>query len=161
MRSAIQAPSAIGAFIQNSDCHPAEDTNTPPTRGPRASATPAVPPQIPMALARARGSGKFSVNAAMDSGTTTAAHAPCSPRPAISTFIVGAMAHATDARPNAAVPPNRILRVPNRAPSNPPDKSKQANAKVYESKIHWAAVSPPPRRSVIVGIATGAILVSR
>jgi hypothetical protein len=55
---------------------------------------------------------------------------PCSVRAAISTGMVGAAAHATDASANAASPHRQTRREPNRSPIEPAVSIPAASATV-------------------------------
>ncbi len=59
-------------------------------------------------------------------GTITAAPAPCSSRPRISTGVVGANPHSSDAPVNAATPTVNTRSGPNRAPIRAPAMSSVA-----------------------------------
>src|SRR5262249_59654282 len=68
----------------------------PPTTGPAATASPAIPPQIPMAAPRFS-AGKAALISVSVSGITIAAPAPCTARAAISAPTLGEGAAAAEA----------------------------------------------------------------
>ena len=59
----------IGTLTKKTHRQSTAATSTPPRIGPPAAATPATPPQTPIALARARGSGYAARSRASDAGT--------------------------------------------------------------------------------------------
>ena len=60
-----------------------------------------------------------------DEGTSRAPARPWSARVAISTSIVGAIAHSTHVSPKPASPMAKILLRPIRSPSDPPTSSSE------------------------------------
>ena len=94
--------------------------------GPPATASPAMPPHMPIAMPRLSG-GKASLISVRVSGITIAAPAPCTARAAISTPTVGDSAAHADAAVNTAIPMQNMRRLPNRSPSAAPASSQQAN----------------------------------
>ena len=64
-----------------------------------------------------RRTGNALVKIVRLSGMTAAAPRPCTVRAAISPAVLGARAHAAEARVNSDRPMSKIRRLPNRSPS--------------------------------------------
>ena len=87
--------------------------------GPTIAPTLKQPAQMPMAVARRRGSrNRFAMSARVD-GVSVAPARPSSARAAISMAGLVAYAVSTDAAPNAAAPPRSSFRRPIRSPTAP------------------------------------------
>ena len=84
----------------------------PPTVGPMASPTDAMPVQIPMARALRFGFGNAALTRASEATFTAAAPTPCSPRPMFSTPRLGAAPQRADAAANSTMPPRNTFRRP-------------------------------------------------
>ena len=81
--TADAAASPIGTLTQKIQCQLRPCTTAPPTSGPAATASPAMPPQMPT-MAPRRSAGKAAVRMVRLSGVTIAAPMPCTARAAIS-----------------------------------------------------------------------------
>lgn len=119
----------IGTFSQKIQCQLIPWTTAPPTTGPAATASPAMPPHIPMAMPRFS-LGNASLISVSVSGITIAAPAPCTARAAISAPTVGASAAPADAAVKTARPTQNIRRRPNRSPSAAAVSSEQAKQRL-------------------------------
>ncbi len=91
---------------------PMFSVSTPPSVGPIARPTDAMPVHRPMALAFAFGSGKAALTRASEATLTVAAPTPCRPRPMFETPRLGAAPHTADATENNTIPPMNALRRP-------------------------------------------------
>ena len=98
------AASPIGTLTQKIQCQSRPSVTAPPTSGPLAMATPAMPPQIPT-MAPRRAGGNAAVRMVRLSGMMVAAPRPWTARAATSRPAVGARAQAADAAVNSANPP--------------------------------------------------------
>ena len=79
--------------------------STPPTVGPMARPTAAMPVQLPMALALAAGSVNAAPTSAREATLTIAAPAPWRPREMFSTISDGATPQPIEATQNRMMPP--------------------------------------------------------
>lgn len=70
----------MGTLTKKTEPHQKCSSSQPPVMGPRATARPAVPAQMPMALARSDGSLKTLVRMARVAGNTSAAAMPMATR---------------------------------------------------------------------------------
>src|SRR5580704_7423904 len=68
--------------------------------------------------------------------------------------MLGATAAANDATPKNETPSAKILRSPNRSPSEPPTRISEPSVNRYPLTTHCCAASPPPSARWIVGSAT-------
>ena len=101
--SRTAAASPIGTLIQKIQCQFRPWTTAPPTSGPPATASPPIPPQMPMIDPR-RAGGKALVRIVRLSGVTSG-RAKALDRPAaIRQPAVGASAQAADATVNSSRP---------------------------------------------------------
>ncbi len=75
----------------------------PPTSGPPATASPAMPPQMPTTVPRLA-AGNELVRMVRLSGVTIAAPTPCTARAASSVLLVGARPHRAEAMVKMATP---------------------------------------------------------
>ena len=100
---ATAATTPTGTLIQKIHCQLMPWMIAPPRSGARATPSPVMPPQIPIAVPRFS-SGNASLIRVSESGSTTAAPAPCTARDAISAPALPAVAHAMDAAVNSASP---------------------------------------------------------
>ena len=71
----MAATSPMGTLIQKIQCQSSSWVTAPPTRGPQATASPAIPPQIPTTAPR-RSEGNAEVSKVRPSGMTIAAPMP-------------------------------------------------------------------------------------
>ena len=106
----------MGTFTQKIQCQSRPSVTPPPTSGPAATPSPAMPPQIPTTDPR-RSGGNAEVSRVRPSGITIAAPAPCTARNAISVPRLGASPHAAEAAVNRASPQRYTRRRPSRSPS--------------------------------------------
>ena len=79
-RAAMIAAATMGTFTMNTEPHQKWSSRKPPTTGPRATPTPAVAAQIPIAIARSRASVKTLVSSDSVAGMMNAAPAPMTAR---------------------------------------------------------------------------------
>ena len=104
-------------MIQKIQCQSSPCTTAPPTSGPAATASPAMPPQMPTTVPRRWPAGNAVVRMVRLSGMTIAAPMPCTARAAIRVPAVGASAQAADATVNSIRPATYTRRRPSRSPS--------------------------------------------
>ncbi len=97
------ATTPIGTFTQKIQCQLRPCVMPPPISGPLATASPAMPPQIPTTAPRFS-DGKAAVRMVRPSGMTIAAPIPCTARKAIRDAAVGASAQAAEAAVKTARP---------------------------------------------------------
>ena len=121
------ATAATGRLIRKAHRHPGPSTRTPPTKGPMAPATPPRPDQAPTAAARSD-CRKLAWMIARLPGVSRAPPTPSRNLAAISVPMFGATPHSSDATANQAVPMRKTLRRPNRSPSAPPSRIRDARA---------------------------------
>jgi hypothetical protein len=115
-RAPTAAARPIGTFTQKIQCQSRPWVTAPPMSGPLATASPAMPPQMPTTVPR-RSGGNAEVSSVSPSGMMIAAPSPCTPRQAISTPALGASAHAAEASVNTSRPVTYTRRRPSRSPS--------------------------------------------
>ena len=103
-------------------------TIQPPRNGATAPAMPPRPDQAPIARPRS-----VPLNVAWmmasDPGVSSAPPTPWNARAALSTPIVGATAHSSDATANQTTPTRNTRRRPNRSPSEPPSSRNAASVR--------------------------------
>lgn len=119
----------IGTLSQNTQCHEMPLTIAPPTNGPKATARPLTPPQMPSATPR-RASGTAADRTVSVNGITIAPPTTCSARATSSATIDGASAAPADAAVKIAIPTASSRRRPKRSPSAAPVNSSTANVSV-------------------------------
>ena len=83
-RPATRASAVSGTLTRKIEPHPKWSSSTPPATGPSATPTPAVAAQMPIAVARSRGSVKTLMRSESVAGMMNAAPAPMTARAAIS-----------------------------------------------------------------------------
>jgi len=93
----------MGTLTQKIQCQFRPYTTAPPTRGPAATASPAMPPQMPT-MAPRRSAGQAAVRMVRLSGVTIAAPTPCTARAAIRVPAPGASAQAAEAAVKSSRP---------------------------------------------------------
>ena len=106
-------------FSQKIHCQDNPWATAPPITGPASTASPITLLKIPSAQAR-RSGGNAALSSASDSGSTSAAPAPCTARAVTSAPAPGESAHAADAAVNSPRPAASIRRRPSRSPSAAP-----------------------------------------
>ena len=119
----------IGTLSQKIQCHEMPPTIAPPTTGPKATARPLMPPQMPSATPRLVG-GTAAERTVNVNGMTIAPPTPCSARAMSSAAIEGASAAAADAAVKIATPIAKSRRRPKRSPRAAPVSSSTANVSV-------------------------------
>ena len=119
----------MGTLSQKIQCQLIPPAIAPPTTGPRATASPVIPPHSPMATPRFA-VGKASLISVSVSGVTIAAPAPWKARAAISAPTLGATRDRAEAAVNTPMPTVNIRRRPNRSPSAAPVSSRHANERL-------------------------------
>ncbi len=102
---------AIGMLMKNTGRHEKLSTSQPPTKGPRAPAAAPKPDHAPTARARSSGWNDAEIMARL-LGTRSAPAAPCRARAAISTWMVGASPHSSDAPLKPISPSTNTRRRP-------------------------------------------------
>ena len=119
----------IGTLSQKIHCQERPSTMAPPMTGPRATARPAVPLQMPRA--RPRRAGDTAPDRIVRvSGVTMAPPTPCRARAAMSASMLGAMAAIAEPKVKIASPTRNIRLRPNRSPRAAPVMSRTANVRV-------------------------------
>ena len=116
---------AIGTLIRKINRHDTAVIRKPPTNGPSAVATPPSPDQAPMTRPRSPGANDASRIARLP-GVSSAPPTPCSPRAAISSPMLGAIAQISDATANHATPMTKIFLRPKRSDSAPASRMRPA-----------------------------------
>ena len=119
----------IGTFSQKIQCQEMPLTTAPPTSGPNATASPAMPLQAPMKAPR-RFAGTPALRIVSVSGVMIAPPTPCAARAAISAWALGASAAAADEIVKMPRPIASMRRRPKRSPSAAPVRSRTANVSV-------------------------------
>ena len=114
-----------GRFTRKTQRQSANSASRPPSGGPDAAASAAAAPHVPTAAAR-RPTGYSGRISASETGTVTAAPAPCTTRAATSASQLGATAHAADAATNSAIPPRKTRLRPRRSARPPAGTSNAA-----------------------------------
>ena len=119
----------MGTLTQKIHCHEKPSTIAPPMTGPRATAMPATPLQMPKAIPRRAGDTAAESMVSV-SGVTMAPPTPCSALATISMPMFGAT--AAKAEPTVKTPrPMMNMRLrPYRSPSAAPVSSRTANVSV-------------------------------
>ncbi len=118
-----------GTFSQKIHCHEIPSTTAPPTSGPIATASPAIPDHAPSARPRfSRATAALRIVSV--SGVTMAAPNPCTERAAISHSADGAIAAAAEAAVKMATPIMNMRLRPKRSPSAAPVSTNTANVRV-------------------------------
>ena len=97
------AATPIGTLTQKIQCQLSPCVMPPPISGPAATASPAMPPQMPTTAPRFS-IGNAEVKIVRLKGITMAAPIPCMARQAMSTFALGASAQAAEAAVKRARP---------------------------------------------------------
>ena len=123
-------PAAVsGTLIRKTEPHQKWASSSPPTIGPIATPMPTAVAQMPMALARSRGSNTLEM---MDSvcGMTAAAPRPMAARAKISISGLREYAVSRENRPKAAMPNISIFLRPIRSPITPKVNSRPAKTSV-------------------------------
>jgi hypothetical protein len=110
-RISASVPRTSGTLIAKIQRHEARSTITPPASGPTITAIPPHAVHDPTAAPRSRGANAATMIAS-ELGVSSAPAAPWSARAAISTSIVGAIAHRTEKTPNAPTPIAKMRRSP-------------------------------------------------
>ena len=142
----------MGTLSQKIHCQDRPSTTAPPTTGPRATARPQTPPQMPSA--RPRRAGDTAPDRIVRvSGVTIAPPTPCRARAAMSASMLGASAAAAEPRVKIASPTRNMRLRPNRSPSAAPVSSKTAKVSVYAFTVHSSPCSEAPRSFLITGSA--------
>ena len=108
-----------GMFSQKIHCQDSPWATAPPITGPASTARPVTLLKMPSAQAR-RWGGNAALSSASDSGSTSAAPAPCTARAVISAPASGDSAHAADAAVNSPRPAASRRGRPSRSPSAAP-----------------------------------------
>ena len=124
-----RSTSPTGTLSQKIHCHEMPSTTAPPTSGPIATASPAMPDHAPSAAPR-RSRETAALRSVSVSGVTIAAPNPCSARAAISQSAEGASAAAAEAAVKIPTPIMNIRLRPKRSPSAAPVSRKTANVSV-------------------------------
>src|SRR5580700_746598 len=138
---------AIGRLIRKINRHETAVMRNPPTKGPRAVATPPSPDHAPMTRPRSSGANDASRMARLP-GVSKAPPTPCSIRAAMSSPMLGAIAQISDATANHATPMTKIFRRPKRSQSAPARRMSPATVRRYPADTHcrpaiWAWNSLP------------------
>src|SRR5690242_5292451 len=142
----------MGTLSQKIHCHEMPETTAPPTRGPIATARPAIPDQAPRATPR-RSAGTAALRMVRVSGMTMADPRPCTARAAISHSALGARAAAAEAAVKTAMPSMNSRFLPKRSPRAAPVSRKTAKVSVYALTVHSSCWSEAPRSTRMTGIA--------
>ena len=142
----------MGTLSQKIHCQASPSTTAPPTTGPKATASPPMPPQAPSASPRFSG-GTAALRMVRVSGITIAPPRPCTARATLSSSTLGASAAPTDATVKMPTPIANIRRRPKRSPSAAPVSSSTAKVSVYAFTVHSRLSSDAPRSSRMTGIA--------
>jgi hypothetical protein len=112
------ATAPMGRFTKKIHRQPSPPTSRPPIVGPAIVASPATPPQIPIAVPL-RPAGKVAMMIAIVCGTNKAAPSPWTALAAMTSAAVCEMPQAAEARVNTAMPAMNSARFPRRSPSRP------------------------------------------
>ena len=141
-----------GTLSQKIHCHEMPSTTTPPTRGPIATASPAMPDHAPSAMPR-RSAETAALRIVSVSGVTIAPPTPWKARAAMSQSVDGASAASADAPVKIATPIMNIRFRPKRSPSAAPVSRKTAKVSVYALTIHSSCSIDAPRSTRMTGRA--------
>ena len=125
-RAPAKAATAMGTFTRKMEPHQNLDSSRPPAIGPMAIPRPMVPPQVPMARARATGSRKMSLTIDSVAGMVRAPPAPMTPRHVISRSTEPEKAAPTDPRANTVSPMRKNRLRPNLSARLPPTNNSPA-----------------------------------
>ena len=150
----------IGTFSQKIQCQEMPLTTAPPTSGPNATASPAMPLHAPMKAPR-RFAGTPALRIVSVSGVMIAPPTPCAARAAIRALAVGASAAAAEEIVKMPRPIASIRRLPKRSPSAAPVRSSTANVSVYALTVHSRLSTVACRSSRITGSAVVTTRLSR
>ena len=104
-------------------------SSTPPSTGPRATAAPTAPAQVPIALPRSCG-GNTTVMMASVVGSTAAPPTPMTARKPMSIGAEPEKAHIADANPNRMSPMRSTFLRPMRSPRTPQVNSSEAKTRM-------------------------------
>ena len=115
----ITASTTTGTLIRKIEPHAKCSRSAPPTIGPSAPPTTDRLPHTLIAMLRSRSLVKATRISASVAGIIAAAPTASSPRAAISTSGVGAVAAMSEASPNTTSPTRNMRRWPNRSPRVP------------------------------------------
>ena len=118
-----------GTLSQKIHCQEMPSTTAPPTSGPKATASPLIPPHTPSASPRLL-AGTAAERIVSVSGVTSAPPKPCTALAASSAAIEGASAAAAEAAVKTAMPTANMRRRPKRSPSAAPVSRKTAKVSV-------------------------------
>ncbi len=129
VRARGTSTSPIGTLSQKIHCQAMPSTTAPPTTGPKATASPPMPPQAPSASPR-RSGGTAALRIVSVSGITIAAPRPWTARARLSSSTLGASAAPTEAAVKTATPIANSRRRPKRSPSAAPVRSSTAKVSV-------------------------------
>ena len=116
----------MGTLTRKIEPHQKFASSAPPAIGPMAMPRPMVPPQAPMARARAVGSRKTSLRIDKDEGIVIAAPAPITARHPINISTEPDSAAPMDPPPKMARPTRKRRLRPNRSARLPPTSSRPA-----------------------------------
>ena len=119
-----------GTLTRKIDPQAKWSSSQPPSTGPRATPSPAVAAQIPIAAARSRASANTAGSSDSVAGMMQAAPAPMTARLAINPPLPPAVAAAAEATANTPRPATSSRRRPNRSPSVPASSSRAAKTSV-------------------------------
>ena len=119
----------MGTLSQKIQCHEMPSTMAPPTRGPRATASPPTAPQAPSATPR-RSAGTAALSRVRVRGTTMAPPAPWRARAMMSVSMLVDIAASAEAAVKMARPMTNSRRRPKRSPSAAPVSSSTAKVRV-------------------------------
>ena len=144
--------SPTGTFSQKIHCHEMPSTTAPPTSGPIATASPAIPDQAPSAAPR-RSRETAALRIVSVSGVTIAPPTPWTARAAMSHSADCERAAAADAPVKSATPIMKSRFRPKRSPRAAPVKRNTANVSVYALTVHSSCSSVAPRSTRITGMA--------
>ena len=121
--------SPIGTLSQKIQCQSRPSAMAPPTSGPIAMASPAMPPHAPSATAR-RSGGIAADRMVRVSGVTIAPPTPWMARARISISVVGASAASAEPPMKIPIPIRKTRLRPNRSPRAAPVMSRTAKVRV-------------------------------
>ena len=144
MRVTTTAATPISGLTQKMLRQPNSSVSTPPTVGPMANPTAAMPVQLPMALALAAGSVKAAPTSASEATLTMAAPVPCRPREMFSTISDGAMPHPIEAAQNRTMPPTYARRRPRRV--------REGGGRHHEHAHRQAVCGDDPLQALLAGV---------
>lgn len=143
---------ANGTSNQKMARQPSVWVSRPPTSGPAALPSPAMPYANPIAWP-ARAAGKALVSTLTDTGKISAAPRPCTARSAITAPADGATAHNAEATPNIAMPTSSMRLRPKMSPILPAGTMNAPSVSMYTLMTHCRSVAVLPRSCDIRGNA--------